>query len=337
MKTKIFLGVILSLGASGLISFLVSGNQIISALEKMNLWYFLLACFMYLLFLVLDSLRTKLLLSHAKINISYLKCFQNTLLGLYTSAVTPFSAGGQPFQIYHLNKNGVPVEAASMTIGVKFISSFTLMVFSTFFLLLIRGKSLLTTVGSTLLVYSGLVLTSSIYLFFLLLIFSKPFAQKIIMSRFFTRIVSILTKKDPKAVWKKAFDSLSNYFELLRGLWISSKLIVLITVIITFFNIIITASLPYIISISFGLSEIDYLQFVCAFLTMSMVVYFVPTPGSSGGIEGAFYLMFKNLSSSEFSVATMLIWRLITYYAILIIGSLSLSKMIFSSKQTKQL
>ena len=49
---------------------------------------------------------------------------------------------------------------------------------------------------------------------------------------------------------------------------------------------------------------------------------FVPTPGASGGIEFAFKSLFINLAgvTSSVAVSGMLLWRLLTYYILMIIS-----------------
>ncbi|WP_041081380.1 lysylphosphatidylglycerol synthase transmembrane domain-containing protein [Thermotoga profunda] len=335
MRTKILIGVILSLGMTALISLFGAKESLLAAFKSIDLRIFSIACCAYFIFMLIDALRTKILLSHNGLKVSYLLCFQNTVLGLYTSAITPFSAGGQPFQIYHLVKNNISIERSSMAIGVKFITSLTLMITTSFFLILFRGKKLISDNSSAFMVYAGLILTSAIYVFFLLLILSKNFTYRIFTSKFLTKVISRLTKKDIQLVLKKTVDSLSNYFELLKNLWTSSKILLLVNVFLTGLEILLTMSVPYILVLSFGFCKVNYLEFLAAILAMTMVVYFLPTPGSSGGVEGAFYIMFKNLISRDIVVATVITWRLITYYTMIALGTLLLSKMLLTFKQTK--
>lgn len=335
MLTKILIGIILSLGMTGLISFFGARETIIAALKSMNMGFFLLACCSYIFLVFVDALRTKLLLSLNGEKVSYRLCLQNTILGLYTSAITPFSAGGQPFQIYHLVKNGVLIERSSMAVGVKFITSLSVMISGSFLLLIFAGKRIISDAGSAFLVYTGLVLTCSAYLFFLLLIFSKTFTYKIFTSKLLTRILSRITRRNTEVVFKKTVDSLTNYFDLLKSLWNRSKPVLLLNIILTASEILISVSIPYVLMVGFGIRS-NYFEFLCAILVMTMVVYFLPTPGSSGGVEGAFYMMFRNMFSKEVVVATVITWRLITYYAIIVAGSLILPKVFLDIKQTKQ-
>lgn len=335
MRTKILIGVILSLSVTGLISFFGAKETLFAALKSIDLWIFSVACCTYFLFVLIDAFRTKVLLSHDGVKISYPLCLQNTILGLYTSAITPFSAGGQPFQIYHLVKNNVSIERSSMAIGVKFITSLTLMITTSFFLLLLRGKRLISDNSSAFMIYTGLILTSCIYVFFLLLIFWKSFTYRIFTSKILTKIISRLTKKDIQVVFKKTVDSISNYFELIKNLWHSSKPLLILNVLLTGIEILLTMSVPYILMLSLGFQKVNYFEFLAAMLAMTMIVYFLPTPGSSGGIEGAFYMMFRNMVSRDIVVATVITWRFITYYAIIIIGTLLLSRILLALRQTK--
>ena len=51
---------------------------------------------------------------------------------------------------------------------------------------------------------------------------------------------------------------------------------------------------------------------------------FVPIPGGSGGLEYAFIDFFKSFYKGGLLSASMLLWRLITYYVGIIIGGITL-------------
>lgn len=335
MRTKIIIGIILSLGVTALISLFGAKDTLFAAFKAIDLLIFSFACLLYFVFILIDAFRTKILLTHDGIRVGYLLCLQNTVLGLYTSAITPFSAGGQPFQIYHLVKNNISIERSSMAVGVKFITSLTLMITASFVLIALNGRRLVSDSTSAFVIYTGFMLTSIVYVFFLFLILSKNFTYKIFTSKLLTRMISRLTKKNTQVVFKKTVDSLSNYFDMIRNLWTSSKLLLIFNVLLTGLEIILTMSIPYILMLSFGFQKVNYFEFLAAMLAMTMVVYFLPTPGSSGGIEGAFYMMFKNLVSRDIVVATVITWRLITYYTMIAVGTFLLSRVLWGLRQTK--
>ena len=55
-----------------------------------------------------------------------------------------------------------------------------------------------------------------------------------------------------------------------------------------------------------------------------LVGNFVPIPGGSGGLEYAYIDFFKAFFNGGLLSASMLLWRLITYYIVIIIGVITL-------------
>ncbi len=332
----ILLAVLLSLGATALISFFAAGKEILVVIHMVNKNHLFLAILMFAFSILVDASRTKLFLRTSNSKVKYFRCLENTLLGLYTSAITPFSAGGQPFQIYHLFKMGVPLESASMVVGVKFITSFTTMILLAFFLLIFKGKKLALAGGSLLIIYAGMILTTAIYVFFLFLILNRKLAYRIFTSKFITKLLTLFLRKKKEQVLDRSIESVSKYFDLLGQLWRKSKVTLLINILLTLSEIFMFHTIPYIIATSLGTIKTSYLEFFSGIVIMTMVIYFVPTPGSSGGIEAAFYMMFRNMANPALVSATIFLWRLLTFYTVIFVGTVLLSKTIYEFKAAKQ-
>ena len=62
---------------------------------------------------------------------------------------------------------------------------------------------------------------------------------------------------------------------------------------------------------------------VCSSYTY-FVGSFVPIPGGTGGLEYGFIEFFRVFSSSAIISTCMILWRFITYYLSMILGSISL-------------
>ena len=64
------------------------------------------------------------------------------------------------------------------------------------------------------------------------------------------------------------------------------------------------------------------LSIIWGTLTMlNTVVYYVPTPGSSGSIEGFYQLVLSHMYDSKSSMVGILMFRIITYYLIVFLGT----------------
>ena len=60
---------------------------------------------------------------------------------------------------------------------------------------------------------------------------------------------------------------------------------------------------------------------VAAQVFVTMVSAFVPLPGASGGAEGSFYIFFGMFFKSAI-IPAILLWRIITYYANILVGGI---------------
>jgi len=92
-------------------------QKIIPLLFEANIIWLFIAYLFVLSYTFLKSIVThNIILSFKKFD--FLKTFKLQLMTFFFNAVTPFSSGGQPFQIYVLNKNKISI-ASSTTIVLQ--------------------------------------------------------------------------------------------------------------------------------------------------------------------------------------------------------------------------
>ena len=116
----------------------------------------------------------------------------------------------------------------------------------------------------------------------------------------------------------------------------SHKVRVLGSFLLTIIDFVFLFSIPYIIYIAFGFRDATYIEFLVLQLCSYLAVAFMPTPGAAGASEGAFYLLFSGYFQSMVFLP-MLIWRFLTYYLILFVGSiLVVLDEVFSMKRKKK-
>jgi hypothetical protein len=79
--------------------------------------------------------------------------------------------------------------------------------------------------------------------------------------------------------------------------------------------------IPYLIYLSFGYTAHGIYDVFTLQAMLFLAVSFIPLPGAAGASEGGFILFFSPVFGAATAVA-MLIWRFLTYYMMLIVGSL---------------
>jgi uncharacterized protein (TIRG00374 family) len=80
--------------------------------------------------------------------------------------------------------------------------------------------------------------------------------------------------------------------------------------------------IPYFIYRAFGGTILGLFDIITLQSFLYLAVSFFPTPGSAGAAEGGFYLFFSTIFINVPVYIAMLVWRFLTYYLLLIVGSI---------------
>ncbi|MBC8532222.1 lysylphosphatidylglycerol synthase transmembrane domain-containing protein [Gehongia tenuis] len=242
------------------------------------------------------------------------------LIGKYYSAVTPFSTGGQPWQIYSLNKAGLnPGHASSLLITKFFIYQTLLTIFS------IVGFA----------VHAGEVFHLS-KVFFYAAVFG-------ILFNAFSPLIIILFTRHPKALDKllqwvvkllhkvrivrfadQAEESMHRVVaDFTDGIAFckKDKKLVARVVLYNVFELFFYYSIPYFLYRGLGLAEVTLWDSYTLSLVVFLVMCFFPLPGGTGAAESGYMYLFSLQFPRESLFVTMLMWRAITYYLLIVVGS----------------
>ncbi|HIP92507.1 MAG TPA: UPF0104 family protein, partial [Thermotoga sp.] len=70
---------------------------------------------------------------------------------------------------------------------------------------------------------------------------------------------------------------------------------------------------------------LNYMDVAGIFFFLTLVVYYVPTPGASGGVEAIYHLTLSSLLENPSKTMTViLMWRAVTYYIPILMGLIAL-------------
>jgi len=86
-----------------------SGKEFLKIISYVDFLFILLGFLNWSLFLILDSLRLKILSKGLKKNLNLLRSIEFITSGSFLALITPFGSGGLPYQIWLLNKYGFKV------------------------------------------------------------------------------------------------------------------------------------------------------------------------------------------------------------------------------------
>lgn len=248
---------------------------------------------------------------------------KTSFLGKYYDAVTPFSTGGQPMQIYYLNSKGISGGNSTAIVLIRYFSSIltwamlgaALMITGTVMHVLdgTTGKTLLLITG-----WVGIGINLIIPFFIaLFLIFPK------IMYKLTGGLIKLgkkmkIVKDEEKALKKatKVVDDFKHSFKVMA----TSPFDLIMLILVSFAEAFLTFSVPFFVMKAFNCNvegQLITIMALNAFATFG--VSFIPTPGNSGVMEGMAALAFSAAAGSSLAWS-VLVWRLAVYYIYIIVG-----------------
>ncbi len=242
------------------------------------------------------------------------------MIGLLYSALTPFSTGGQPMQIYSMHKMGMDTGKAGSIIAVKTLTYQVVMVLYSLVAVAAKLQFFQTSVSNFSFVTIIGLLTNSI---FIALVFLFMLSENT-TDRMVTGVIQFLHKiklcRHPEERYAKIHSQLEMFHDASKLMGASTKLY-LTAMGITVFQITLNSLVPYFIYRSFGLHTAPVTTMVAAQVFVAMVSAFVPLPGASGGAEGSFFLFFGMFFQNAILPA-ILLWRFLTYYSNILVGGI---------------
>ena len=253
---------------------------------------------------------------------------QTVLLGRYYDNITPSAVGGQPFQIHHMIKSGVPSEYAAMIPVIGFVSSQIAFVFLSL-LTLIFGSRLVISDVTYAASFFGIVLYAFapvLILFFAI----KPRAAKKLASGLLTFLHKIHIVRHLDTAEEKALGEIEKYAACIRHVLKNKKFTLKIMAMSVAYQLLFF-SIPFLVLTAFG-GEVNYLSAMMTAISIQTAISFIPTPGNVGVAEGTFYLVFASLGSGN-TFWAMLIWRFFSYYSFIAFGGLVYLEMAYKKRK----
>jgi len=260
---------------------------------------------------LIETLRLHLLLEAYQIKLNFWEKFTNSIMGYFYSSITPMAAGGQPFQIMHLKSRGIQPSLASNIYVNRYVEhlifSVLVILFSFTFTVNLLQK-MRVNVGSEIL---SSALTLSIILSVLVsIILLRP--------TILAHLVRILGKFKKLKTWsERATDFFQNLQTSIIKSWDHHIGLMLFDSLLGILNTLIQALSLWITLLLIGI-ELDFLTTFITYMMLNLLVFYIPTPGASGGIEGVYSLAFGALSR-DYSGAwsAVLLWRIGAYYLLI--------------------
>ena len=326
IKKNLFTIITLSITMVILLIFLFQGNsiqQLGSIFKSLSVSWMLLAFATLFVTWLMEGFVDWLLCRHFYPKWTYGRSFMIGMTGMLYSAVTPFSTGGQPMQIYYMAKMGMKAGHSAAVISVKTITyQITMVLFS----LILIGSELpffIKNVSNlTFLTIFGIASNIIFILAVILVSVNAGFVYRMLRT-ILNGLGKIHIVKEPGKKYESIITQLDAFHAGFKTMGRNWKLY-LVVCLITVVQIAVSSSVTYCIYRAFHLSSATLWVMIAAQVFSNMVAAFVPLPGGSGGAEVSFsafcHVFFQNLLTPA-----LLVWRLLTYYGCIVFGCIFVS------------
>lgn len=301
-------------------------NDIVSQIMSINKINLIL-CFMLMIsYWLLKSLVLKKIANKYNKNYSYKNAFRLIMEVNFFNAITPFATGGQPYEIYSLKKHDIRIMDSTNVVLQNFIVYQIALVLLGIFALIYNHFFSLFPNDSILrrLITLGFIINTLIIVGLFIFAYAKRLNHFIVNTviRFLGKIKVI---KNPSKTASKFSQSIEDFHEGSSKL-LENKFEFISLIFYHLLSLCVLYLIPFVLLLGTGnnLSFNAYESIVTSAYVM-LIGSFVPIPGATGGLEYGFVQFYGYFVKGPVLNAIMLMWRFITYYFGLILGSIILN------------
>ncbi|MCJ7577836.1 MAG: flippase-like domain-containing protein [candidate division Zixibacteria bacterium] len=299
--------ILLTLGSLAIIFITKATPESLKAIIEFKKGYLFLAFLLSGMDFLLGGLRIYVFFTKKILKkVSLWNCCRANLANMFVAAVTPTQTGGGPAQLYILNRSGAPLSGAMSVSIINFFSSLFFFLISVLFISVALPKVIIDLKIDHIVRYGiviiGLVLVSLVFLII------KPESLNWLFRKL-TKFSGYIWKRNKgNQISHKITEQVTQFKDYLHLFLTKEKptlfLSFLITVILYFNKYLIAYVIVRGLNLSPNLWDVFYLQTLQFFL-----LYFSPTPGSSGAAEvSSIFLMSKLVPFYQLPVFVVL-WR----------------------------
>lgn len=291
-------------------------NQIMSALSSIDLKYILIAIICMCIYLICEAINIGRTLKALGEKSTFYRNIKYALIGFFFSSVTPAASGGQPMQVYYMNKDKISVANSTLTLLIN-LTSMQIVTISIAIISLFFNYEYMNWVLIWLFIL-GIFLNATALTLLLVSVFSKRMTKGLInivikLLKFF-KVKNIEGKKERLENELSKYQASATYIK-------TNRRVIVRTLLTTYIQFLVYYSISYWVYRSFGLKEYNILQILSMQSVLFATVSGIPSPGAVGVSEGGFLEIFRNVYSNGMLHEAMLLNRGVNFYLFVIISS----------------
>ncbi len=305
--------------------FCISEDGLVDLMKSdidLNAFWLIMAVLCQLGNMIIDSFLLYFYIKREYKDFTILDGIKSSFIGSFFSAITPSASGGQPMQVVFMSTRKVDAGYSSSCLIQKFLVYQITSTAFTVFALVLKFDFFIHTVNTPLL-----------WLFLIAGFISQVVVTGLIMFASFNSKISgwllkitekLLSKirfiKEPEKHAKKLGDQIELFHQGNKNLIKSPSLMVLSFVLI-FVQILLIMLVPYCVYRGFSLNSATVVEIVCSQSFVTLASSMMPLPGATGAAELAFSVFYGMFFGATMLKSALLMWRVITYYAVIVISA----------------
>ena len=260
--------------------------QIVSTILSMKYIYLIIGIVLIVFYWLIKAIALYLISKEYSKTISFKSIFLQTTITQFFNGVTPFSTGGQPMQIYMLNKSKISLAKSTNIVMLDFITYQVALVLYGIFAVLVNYKLEIFNDAVVLknLVLLGFLINTSICIVMLILSFSKKMSKTLfnIVFKVLSKLKFIGNLDSKKEKWNNRLVEFQESAELFKkNKLLFAKCFILNGIALTCYYVI-----PYFLIIGIeGTMLITPLTAILASAYTQIIASFQPIPRRTAGIE----------------------------------------------------
>lgn len=239
-------------------------------------------------------------------------------------AITPFATGGQPWQIYRLKKDGLPLSKSTNVIIEDFIAYQIALVLLGIVAVTSNHIFSILPNDNTLshLVTIGFVINTFVVIVLFVVSFNKR-CNEILIKGMVRLLAKIRIIKDKDKTLEKSEEYIGQFHDSAKILF-KNKMLLLRIILLNFMALSFQYLIPFTLMLGLDI-YVNPFYVICTSAYVMLIDSIIPTPGSTGGLEYGFMSFFKYFVNDLKLSIIMIVWRVITYYFGIFVGLLFLN------------
>lgn len=288
----------------------------------LNIFWLIMAVLCQLGNMIIDSFLLYLYIRREYKDFTFSDGIKSSFIGSFFSAITPSASGGQPMQVVFLSTKRIDAGYSTSCLIQKFLVYQITSTAFTLFALALKLDFFIQTVNTPLL-----------WLFLIAGFISQVAVTGLIMFASFNSKISgwllrltekLLGKisfvKEPEKHVKKLGDQIELFHNGNKAL-IKSPSLMVSSFVLIFVQILLIMLVPYCVYRGFSLNSATVVEIVCSQSFVSLASAMMPLPGATGAAELAFSVFYGVFFGATMLKSALLMWRVITYYAVIVISA----------------